>query len=86
MTRQQKRKKIRNLEKEQKRIINNRQFQRILRSSEFAGLCQKDLDLLKKKEHTNKQLQAQFNFECVLIARLNELKQQIMELRLSPNE
>jgi len=80
MLRQARRKELRELEKEYKRILDNKQFQKVLKSKDFDKLCKEELDLLKDRKHSNSQLQNQFDFGCILIARIKEIESRIAKL------
>jgi len=84
MLRQTRRKELRELEKEYKRILDNKQFQKVLKSKDFEKLCNEELDLLKSHKHSNNQLQAQFDFGCVLLSRIKGIEKKMAELRRSP--
>ena len=84
MLRQARRKELRELEKEYKKILCNQQFQKVLKSKDFEKLCNEELDLLKGHGHSNAQLQAQFDFGCMLIARIKEIEKRIAELQSLP--
>ena len=81
MIRQERRSELRKLEKEYDKIVNNKLFQKVLHSKEFENMGKRELDLLKKKEHANTELQAQFNFGYLFLARVKELECKIMKLR-----
>ena len=81
MIRQQRRSELRKLEKEYNRIVTNKQFQRVLHSKDFENIKSEELDLLKNKEHTNRQLQTEFTFGYVLLARVKELENKILKLK-----
>lgn len=80
MIRQQKRKRLRDLAKEKNKIIYNKDFQKVLKSKDFVGLSADELNLLKSRTHTNKKLQDQFDYECLLLARLTEIEKEEQEL------
>jgi len=81
MIRQQRRAELRRLEKEYKKIMDNKQFQKILHSEDFNNLCKEEIDLLKDHKYSNRQLQAQFDYACLLISRVRELEKKISELK-----
>ena len=81
MIRQQRRSELRKLEKEYNRIVTNKQFQKVLHSRDFENMKNGELDLLKNKEHINKELQAKFDFGYVLLSRVKELENKISKLK-----
>jgi len=82
MIRNQRRKELRELEKEHKRIMNNRRFNAILKSYEFSGLSDEKIKELKERKSNNKQEQAEFDFVHLLISRVRDIDKRINELRL----
>jgi len=86
MTRQQKRKEIRDLEKEYKKITTNKDFQKLLQSDEFRDVPAEELELLKKKEHEDKAKQARFNIGSMVFARLMQIQQRTALLKLKKED
>ena len=80
MIRQQRRAELRRLEKEYKKILDNKQFQKIIHSEDFVNLCKEEIDLLRSRSHSNRQLQIQFNYGCLLLARIKEIEKEIAQL------
>jgi len=86
MIRNQRRKELRELEKEHRRIMNNRRFNAILKSDEFNGMSDEKIKELKEHKSNNKQEQAKFDFVYLLITRVREIEARINELKLPPNK
>jgi exosome complex RNA-binding protein Rrp4 len=80
MIRQERRFSIRKLQKELKQIKSNRSFNRIINDETFARLSPEEITLLKDHTHTNKKLQAEFDFGNLLLARVKEIEKKIREL------
>ena len=82
MIRNQRRKELRELEKEQKRIMNNRRLNSILKSDEFSHMSDEKIKELKERKSNNKQEQAEFDFVHLLVSRVRDIDKRINKLRL----
>jgi len=81
MNRQQRRHELRELEKEYKKIVNNKDFQKLLQSKEFEGIPTDELALLKEKKHEDKGKQARFNIGSTVWGRLMQIQQRTAYLK-----
>lgn len=80
MIRQERRFTIRKLQKELKQIRSNRSFNRIINDETFARLSPEEITLLKDHTHTNKKLQAEFDFGNLLLSRVKEIEKEIRRI------
>jgi len=80
MIRQERRFAIRKLQKELKKIKNNRSFNRIINDEAFARLSPEEITLLKDHTHTNKKLQAEFDFGRLMLSRIKEIDTELNKL------
>lgn len=80
MLRQERRFKIRNLEKELKQITSNKSFKRIISDETYARLSKEELELLKEHKHTDKKLQAEFDFGRLMLSRIKEIDTELNKL------
>lgn len=81
MTRQQRRKELRDIEKEVKSIWKTSPLAKIMRSKPFNDLAKEDIDILDKGEYTDKNMQDQYNTAKRLLLRLRDLQQRSVFLR-----
>lgn len=81
MIRQERRFSIRKLQKELQQIKKDRNFIKVINDEKIESLSPQEFELLKKHEHTDKELQAKFDFGRVMLARVKELEQKINKLK-----
>lgn len=74
MIRQQRRKELRDLDKEFKSIIKDRFFKQLVTDKVFVGLSNDDLTALKEHKHTDEKLQARFDLASGLLNRLKQIE------------
>lgn len=80
MLRRERRFKIRNLDKERKKITNNKSFRRITNNEAFARLSAEDLKQLKDHTYKDKNLQAEYDFGVLMLSRLKEIDTELNRL------
>jgi hypothetical protein len=80
MTRQQKRKEIRDLNKEYGTIVKSPVFKVTVITKELDNLSEEDKNLLKDKKHPNKKLQARFNLGVLMFSRLRQIELRVKYL------
>ncbi len=80
MIRQERRFAIRKLQKELKQITSNKSFKRIMNDETYARLSKEELELLKEHKHTNKKLQAEFDFGRLMLSRIKEIDTELNKL------
>lgn len=86
MIRQAKRKRQREIKKELEYIEKHTPFLKLMKSSEFEGIPQEDLDLLNKNEHPNKDKQARYIKAVGLFTRVVKLNEEYATLETSKEE
>lgn len=80
MLRQERRFAIRKLQKELKQITSNKSFKRIISDETYARLSKEELELLKEHKHTDKKLQAEFDFGRLMLSRIKEIDTELNKL------
>jgi len=80
MLRQERRFAIRKLQKELKQITSNKSFKRIMNDEIYARLSKEELELLKEHKHTDKKLQAEFDFGRLMLSRIKEIDTELNKL------
>lgn len=80
MTRQQRRKELRDLGKEYKSIVKSPIFKVTVITKELDNLSEEDKNLLKEKKHPNEKLQARFNLGVLMFSRLRQIDQRMAYL------
>jgi len=83
MLRQERRFAIRKLQKELQQIKKDRNFIKVINDEKIENLSPQEFELLKNHEHTDKQLQANFDFGRFMLARVKEIEQKIQNLKKS---
>jgi hypothetical protein len=81
MTRQFRRKQIRGLEKEYKKILNSRIYKGVTTEKVFETMSVEDLELLRAGKYGNESLQARFQMGQLLFSRLHEIESKVRYLR-----
>jgi hypothetical protein len=81
MTRQFRRKQIRDLEKEYKKILNSRIYKGVTTEKVFETMSVEDLELLRAGKYGNESLQARFQMGQLLFSRLHEIESRVRYLR-----
>lgn len=80
MIRQERRFAIRKLQKELKQITSNKSFKRIINDATYARLSEEEINLLKEHKHTNKKLQADYDFGRLMLSRVRQIDDEIKRL------
>jgi hypothetical protein len=80
MIRQAKRKELRDLAKEHRKITNSNVFKGLYRTNILEGLTEDDKTLLKEKKHPDMKLQARFNLNVLMLIRLQQIEQKMKQL------
>lgn len=81
MIRQQRRRELRDLEKEHKKITNSKVFAGLAKTNILKGLTEDDKTLLKAKKHPDVKLQARFNLNVLMLTRLRDIETRMKYLR-----
>ena len=80
MIRQQRRKELRDLNKEYRSIVKSPIFKVTVITKELDNLSEEDKNLLKDKKHPNEKLQARFNLGVLMFSRLRQIELRIKYL------
>jgi hypothetical protein len=81
MTRQFRRKQIRDLEKEYKKILNSRIYKGVTTEKVFDTMSVEDLELLRAGKYENESIQARFQMGQLLFSRLKQINERMNYLR-----